>query len=385
MLALLLLIADVPQASPPGPSAAPLATVRITFDRTHETAVAASGIADLATGRKVTADDPVRVASISKLVVAIGVLRLVEAGTLDLDADVSRYLGWPLRNPAFPGAPITLRQLLSHRSSLTDSIDYVLPLDADMRRVLADAGAWDKGHAPGRWFRYANFNFPVVAAAMEGATGERFDRLMDRLVLQPLAVEGCFNWAACSPGLRARAVVQYRGRIPTKDASPAECPVTPARDGRCDLAVWRPGLNGALFAPQGGLRVSARGLARIGRFLLGDGTLDGARLLGADSMRLLTTPLWRYDGANGESEQGFYCSYGLAVTFLPAAHPGCRDALFADGRARIGHAGEAYGLRSGLWVDRRAGTGIAFFATDVPEVPGARSAFTATEEGLAER
>ncbi|WP_163277881.1 serine hydrolase domain-containing protein, partial [Klebsiella aerogenes] len=82
---------------------------------------------------------------------------------LDLDADVSRWLGWKLRNPAFPDAPISLRLLLSHRSSLTDRVDYVLPLDADMRAVLQDPKAWDAQHAPGSWWAYTNFNFPVIA------------------------------------------------------------------------------------------------------------------------------------------------------------------------------------------------------------------------------
>src|SRR6187399_2237515 len=95
------------------------AEVRVAFDAAGITSTHASGIADRTTGRRVTADDPVRVASISKLVVALGAMRMVEAGTLDLDRDVSDWLGWPLRNPAFPDTPITLRQLLSHRSGLT--------------------------------------------------------------------------------------------------------------------------------------------------------------------------------------------------------------------------------------------------------------------------
>src|SRR5690606_39055883 len=93
----------------------PVALVRVAFDRDGVVSTRAEGMADIAAGRAVTADDPVRIASISKLVVAIGVMRLVEAGTLDLDADVSGYLGWPLRDPAFPDVPITLRLLLSHR------------------------------------------------------------------------------------------------------------------------------------------------------------------------------------------------------------------------------------------------------------------------------
>lgn len=361
----------------------PVARLRIAFDRRGETSVRAEGLADLASGRAVTPDDPVRVASVSKLVVAIGVLRLVEQGRLDLDADVSALLGWRLRNPAFPDTPITLRLLLSHRSSLTDTIDYVLPLDADMRSVLEDPRAWDAGHPPG-YFRYTNFNFPVIAAVMERATGERFDRLMDRLVLRPLALDACYNWASCDPRTAAKAVTIYRDRTATKDKDAATaCPVTPARDGSCDLALWHAGANGAIFAPQGGLRISARGLARIGRMLLGGGKLGKVRLLSPASITLLETPLWTFDGSNGDTSNGFYCSYGLAVTFLPTRQAGCRDDLFGDGRARIGHGGEAYGLRSGLWIDRARGTGIAYFATDVADTAGTRSAFTPVEEALA--
>ena len=80
--------AEPPIAVPAG--AQPVATVRVAFDREGITAIDVEGFADAATGRKVTAGDPVRVASISKLVTAIGVMRLVEQGKLDLDADVSR-------------------------------------------------------------------------------------------------------------------------------------------------------------------------------------------------------------------------------------------------------------------------------------------------------
>ncbi len=364
------------------------ARVSVAFDRTHETRVRAAGPAD-PHGRRVTADDPVRVASVSKLVVALGVMRLVEAGLLDLDADVSARLGWRLRNPAFPDRPVTLRLLLSHRSSIADGIDYVLPLDAELARVMADPRAWDADHPPGGWFRYANLNFPVVAGVMEAATGERFDRLMKRLVLNPLGLAACYNWDACDDAAIARAVEldDADGR-PRKDdlggRRPA-CPVTPATDGGCDLGRWRAGRNGAMFSPQGGLRISARGLARIGRMLLGDGMLDGVRFLSPASIAGLLTPVWRYDGANGDAQAGFICRYGLASQTLATAGTGCRDDPFGDGRPRVGHAGEAYGLRSGLWIDRAAGVGVAYFVTAVPDAgsQGRRSAFTRAEERMA--
>lgn len=385
-LAVLVFLAGTPTTAQPIPRQEPVAAVRIAFDRKGETAVRVAGLADRAAGRKLTADDPARVASISKLVVAIGVMRLVEAGTLDLDADVSRWLGARLRNPAFPDAPITLRQLLSHTSSLTDTVDYVLPLDADMQAVLADPKAWDADHAPGSYYRYANFNTPVVAAVMEKATGERFDLLMKRLVLDPLKLDACYNWASCSPEAQARAVVQYRERQATRDtqAMIAACPVTPASHGSCDLSRWQAGRNGAIFSPQGGLRISARDLAKIGRLLLNQGRLGEVRLLTPASAGMLLAPIWTYDGKNGEPEKGFLCRYGLATQVLATPHTGCRDDPFADGRARAGHAGDAYGLKSGLWLDFARGTGVAYFATDVLDADtGLKSAFTRVEEELA--
>ena len=372
----------------------PVARVRISFDRLGETNVRTEGLADIAAQRAVSADDPARIASISKLVTTIGAMRLVETGKLDLDADVSDLLGFSLRNPAFPDVPITLRMVLSHTSSLTDSAGYWnVPLGDDIRIITNKPEAWDSQHPPGTFFRYTNLNFPLVAQTMERATGERFDRLMRRLVLFPLKLDACFNWSGCSQAALARAVVLYdENGVAQKDdlhGSAPTCAVIAARDGSCDLSRWQAGTNGTLFSPQGGLRISVRDLARIGRMLLGDGTLDGVRILQPASVALLATPVWQYNGGNGaiieEDEPnrgGFFCAYGLAVQHL--AHGNgkqCRDDLFGDGRARMGHSGNAYGLLSGLWIDRAAGTGVAYFSTGVAnDSSGTHSNFSITEE-----
>ena len=373
-------------------SALPPASVAVAFDRTRIRPVLAEGEADRATHRLVTADDPVRIASISKLVTAGGVMRLVDAGKLDLDRDVSDYLGYALRNPAFPDKLITLRMLLSHQSSLLDGADrYIIPLGETLQARLAEPALWDTTHAPGSgWFHYTNLNFPVVASAMERATGERFDKLIARLVLRPLKLGACFNWSGCSAGSAARAVVLYRaGDEVAKDdlhgAMPA-CSVVARSDGNCDLSRYRPGSNGALFSPQGGLRISMRDLAKIGQML----TRGGKGFLSRKAFADMTEPEWRFDGTNGLGEDGtasgFFCTYGLAVHLIGAGGPGCHDDLFGDGTPRLGHSGDAYGLKSGLWFDPKTGRGLAFFTSAVADdAPNGRSAFTAAEEAIVER
>ena len=68
----------------------------------------------------VTRDTKFRVASLSKQFTIFTIMQLVERGKLNLDEDVSSYLGFELRNPKFPAVPITARMLASHTSSLRD-------------------------------------------------------------------------------------------------------------------------------------------------------------------------------------------------------------------------------------------------------------------------
>ena len=386
MLPLLALLgcATVHEAPPPP------AYAWATFDANGLTASGASGLADRARGRALTIDDPVRIASVTKLVVALGVMRLVEQGRLDLDRDVSDWLGWRLRNPAFPDRPITLRHLLSHTSSLQDEIDYAVPLGTALGDAVAAPAAFDAEHPPGTFFRYANLNFPVIASVMEQASGERFDRLTARLVLEPLGLDACLNWTTCSEAAIGRAVVLYEPdatviRDDLGGRRPA-CPVLAPDGVPCDLSGYRLGSNGALFSPQGGLRISVRDLATLGRLLLNRGRHGGGRFLSERSIAALLDPQWRFDGRNGDTDDGFYCAYGLAAQSLPVAQPGCDDDLFGDGRRVSGHAGDAYGVRSGLWVDPARGAGIAYFATgNGDDPPRGRSAYRAIEENLAQR
>jgi CubicO group peptidase (beta-lactamase class C family) len=370
----------------------PKSRAGVAFDRSGEVGAFADGIADPQSGRAATPDDPVRVASVSKVVVAIGVMKLVEAGKLELDSDVSRWLGWSLRNPAFPDRPITLRQLLSHTSSVRDHDDqYAIPLGGTVLETLADPQSWDLKHGPGdSFFAYSNMNFPIVASIMERVTGQRFDIWMRANVLDPMKIDACYNWPTCSDDAVARAIeLDAPDGTAVKDdlhGGRPDCPVYLNEGDICDLSRLRLGENGAAFSPQGGLRISMRGLARVGRMLLDGGTVEGVRILTPQSVDELFATVWRFDGGNGDTDHGFYCTYGLATQTIPTPVRGCRDDPLGDGIVRQGHAGDAYGLRSGLWLDRARGTGVAFFVTGLgADPPRGRSALRAAEEAAFDR
>ena len=108
---------------------------------------------------------------------------------------------------------------------------------------------------------------------------------------------------------------------------------------------------------------------------------DRVRILSSEAVEQLLTQLWSYNGANGATDGGFYCSAGNGTHRIPNAVPGCADDMGTKGAILVGHAGDAYGMKSGLWIDRRSGRGIAYFVTGVadpaPKAPG--SAYTAAE------
>ena len=115
------------------------------------------------------------------------------------------------------GQIVTLRMLLSHTSSLRDDADYVFPPGHEMRDFLVPGGKrhgtgamWSAKARAGDYFAYCNLNSGVVGTLMERATGERFDRLMQRLVLDPLEMRGGFNPAEMPAERVANIATLYR-------------------------------------------------------------------------------------------------------------------------------------------------------------------------------
>lgn len=359
----------------------PPATVVVAFDRETIRPLIVEGLADLETERPLEANDPVRIASISKLIMALTALRLVDEGKVDLDRDVSDYLGWNLRSPHHPDAPVTLAHLLSHRAGLSDKAGYVIPLGEGLEAKLADPAAWRDTGPPGEAaFEYANLGSPLVATTLEAASGERYDRLVERLVFAPLGVKACLNWIGCDAEMQARKVTLYRhtGEVAADGAdrlSPA-CTIPVAEGQACDLSNYVPGTNASIFSPQGGVRIGMVDLAKIGQALI---SWRDERLLATETFKRLAKSA--FFGETGAQE--LFCHYGLGLQAIEMGVTDCNDALFGRG-PWLGHPGEAYGLLSGLWVDGEGKQGFAYFTTQNPPPEGGEDTgnFTLREKAL---
>ena len=327
--------------------------------------------ADASRSKPADAKTIYRIASISKLVTTIGVMRLVEDGVLDLDRDAGQYLGFALRNPHFPEARVTLRMLLSHTSSLRDDGGYFWPED----REIDLSKAWSSQAAPGKYFNYANLPWGIVGTMMEKATGERFDRLMKRLVLDPMGLRGGYHVADLPPEDIAAIATLYRKRA-TDDAAPwdPKGPWVPQVDDFSQAppvprasAKYVVGSNATLFGPQANLHVSVADLGRVMRMLMDRGMLDGKRILKAASVEAMLARQWQTDGGQnglatyGASRQRFN-AWGLGNQhFLDVSGPGFGDRVVEGGGfTGVGHLGDAYGLTGAFVFDPASRDGLVF-------------------------
>lgn len=350
--------------------------------------------------RAMTPDTPVRIASISKLALALAIHRLADRGLLRLDDDASRHLGWTLRNPRWPDAPVTVRMLLRHEGSLSDAGGYGGRLGERLRDRIVEQ-SWSAAR-PGTAFDYSNLNSAILAEIVEVKTGQRFDRAMQALVFVPLGVRACFNWSSCPAGHADDGAILYRKSadfgetwapdgpwVAQVDARrPAGgCPVGRADPAApCAIDAYVPGSNGGLFGPQGGMRIAIAELALLGARLAANhgGFLNPeshAALFRAVAVR--PPP----DGAGEETDPGlmrFYSEGGLHC-FSGDGATGGDQPMAPRPMVGCGHLGKAYGLLSGLVIEPASGVSRAWALTGTGRKPrdGRLSRFHAEEEVLA--
>jgi CubicO group peptidase (beta-lactamase class C family) len=140
-------------------------------------------------GRAFTPQTPFFIGSCSKSFTALAVMQLAEAGRVDLDAPVQRYIPWFRVADPEASALITVRHLLNQTSGLTERAGRGATLAAGMHplepavRALATTGL---ARPPGTAFEYSNLNYTTLGLVVEMAAGEPFDAYLKAHIFEPL-------------------------------------------------------------------------------------------------------------------------------------------------------------------------------------------------------
>jgi CubicO group peptidase (beta-lactamase class C family) len=145
------------------------------------------GVADVKSSKPV---DPVRTlfrpGSISKLFTWTAVMQQVEAGKLNLDADLNTYLDFKI-----PGKKVTLRNLMTHTSGFEETIKRLFTEDPAHNQKLGDGlKAWvpEQIFAPGTTPAYSNYGAALAGYIVERVSGERFEDYVARHIFAPLGM-----------------------------------------------------------------------------------------------------------------------------------------------------------------------------------------------------
>jgi CubicO group peptidase (beta-lactamase class C family) len=131
-----------------------------------------------------------RVASVSKVFTAIAIMQLVERGKLRLDEDVNKYLKHFQVPSSFP-QPITIRQLLLHRSGLDDRFvgdGFHSGPQPDISQIMSDALP-RRVYPPDTVELYSNYGYALLGVVIEDITGQRFEDYVKANVLQPIGMQ----------------------------------------------------------------------------------------------------------------------------------------------------------------------------------------------------
>jgi CubicO group peptidase (beta-lactamase class C family) len=281
-------------------------------------------------------------ASLTKvLATAPSVLILAEQGRIGLDDRLVKY---------FPECgnggkeTITIRQLLTHSSGLPAGLPAA---PAWHGRAAAHKLACDQvvTHAPGTFFRYSDINYVLLGQVVEKVTGTPLDDYAQAHIYAPL-------------GMRNTGYLPLR-RVDVETIAPTQVGSTDGKGAHGDLAPGQP-LRGVVHDPtarrMGGVAGSAGvfttvgDVARYARMLLAGGVLDGVRILGPDSVRLLTT----VQSPPGLAKRGL----GMDIDSPYAQRP--RGAVYPVGS--YGHTGFTGCI---LWVDPQSKSFYVFLSNRV--------------------
>jgi CubicO group peptidase (beta-lactamase class C family) len=146
------------------------------------------GFADLDNHVPATAESSYRMGSVSKPMTAVAVLKLVDEGKIDLDADVQTYV------PYFPRKkfPVTIRQLLSHQGGISHYRDYMkegrIKDPKTTREAIAIFADFDLINEPGTKYAYSSYGYNLLGAVVEEVSKQPFGTYMTENVWKPLGM-----------------------------------------------------------------------------------------------------------------------------------------------------------------------------------------------------
>ena len=289
------------------------------------------GYADVKQKKPVSPQDTLfRPGSISKLFTWTAIMQLYEQGKLDLDRDVNTYLDFKI--PDAFGKPITLKNIMTHTPGFEEQVKDLFRNDTSKLNL----GEYLKNHIPVRIYppgtvpAYSNYATSVAGYIVERVSGRPFDEYVAENILKPLNMTH------------------------STFTQPLPSNLAPLMSNGYRLGSDDPGLFEVVNPfPAGSLSSSANDMAQFMLAHLGEGQLNGARILKPETARLMHSRLFGLDDAANAMCYGFYEES-------------------RNGHRIIGHAGDTVFFHSDLHLvlDQKVGFFVSYNSAGRGDSPG---------------
>ncbi|HEY2808262.1 MAG TPA: serine hydrolase domain-containing protein [Steroidobacteraceae bacterium] len=225
-----------------------------------------------------------RPGSVSKLLTWTAVMQQVEAGKIDLDADINKYLDFKV--PGLGGKPITMRNLMQHTAGFEEQAKGIIaeePSTLPPYDALLKVWVPTRIFAPGSTPAYSNYGASLAGYIVQRVSGERFDDYIDKHILEPLDMKHS----------------SFRQPLPAN--------LAPLMSKGYPLGSEEPRPYEIIGpAPAGSLAASGEDMAHFMIAHLQDGEYHGNRILKAETARMMhDTPLTMLPPLN-RMELGFF-------------------------------------------------------------------------------
>ena len=258
-----------------------------------------------------------RPGSISKLFTWTAVMQQVQAGKIDLDADVNQYLDF--RIPPYHGQPVTMRDLMTHTAGFAETIKYLFPGKAsDVLPLRTMVSRWvpNRIFPPGDTPAYSNYGAALAGYIVQRVSGEPFDVYIERHIFAPLGMMHSSFRQPLPPELLANVSSAYlrasTGARPYEFVGPA---------------------------PAGSLAATGDDMSHFMLAQLANGTYDGQRILSVATAQEMHAPQAEHTPPLPGMALGFY-------------HED------RDGHVIIAHAGDTEAFHSDLHLLINDGVGL---------------------------
>ncbi len=294
------------------------------------------GFADKQRSKPFTPDTVMGIASITKTFVGVSMMRAVHEGKLSLDEDINQYLPFRVVNPHHPGEIITLRQLATLTSSITDrwkvySGTYHYDGDSPERlghfleQYFSVGGKYYSRDnfldaRPGTRRDYSNIGAALAGYIVERAVGEPLNVYTRKHIFEPLNMSNS-GWflSEIDLGNHSRIYVSHNGHI---------IPIA---------------LYGSTTYPDGGVRTSVADLSKFFLALLGGGAHEGVRILDkagtAEMLRFQFTDANRpvnFPATEGNSGLFWRTKFNGKLMGFGGNDPGIQTEMLSDLSGKVG-------------------------------------------------